>query len=284
MINLLPSALDIISVILILLLVATGLMVIFGLMGVINMAHGEFFLIGAYGVYYFIQIGLPFYIAVPLSSLGVGLLGLLIEAILIRHLIHRPLDTILATWGLSIVLKQLVVIFFGPGSVSVDLPIDGMIEFGPISYPFYRIIVMLFSIIIMLFIIVLYRYSKFGLAIRATIEDPKVASSLGINNNTLHKISFFIGASLAGLAGALIAPLISVDPQMGLGYLVPSFLSILVGGVWNITGTVVGVLFIGGLDGLANLFISPVFSQILVFTLAIIIIRFRPKGIFGGRG
>jgi branched-chain amino acid transport system permease protein/urea transport system permease protein len=281
MLNFLPSVLDIGSIILILLLVALGLMVVFGLMRVINMAHGEFFLFGAYGVFFLTSLGLPFSASVVLSSIIVGILGLIVESLLIRFLVKRTLDTILATWGLSIVLKQIVVLLFGPGSVSVELPIEGSIAMGSTLYPAYRLIVMLIAIIVVIAIILLYRYTTFGLAVRASIEKPEMASALGINSKFIYRISFGLGAACAGLAGALVAPLISVDPQMGLSYLVPSFLAILIGGAGSLAGAIGGTIFIGGLDGLLSLNISSVLAQIVVFSIAVILIRFRPRDLLG---
>ena len=281
MLGLLPSLLDVASIVLILVLVALGLMVVFGLMGVINMAHGEFFLFGAYGVFVLTGLGLPFAAATALSAVGVGICGFVVEALLIRHLVHRTLDTILATWGLSIVLKQAVVLVFGPASVSVELPLQGSIALGPVSYPAYRLVMMATAAVAIVTVVFLYRRSGFGLAIRASIERPAMAAALGIDTRRLYRVSFAVGAALAGLAGALVAPLVSVDPQMGLGYLVPAFLAIIVGGVGSGAGVLGGGAVIGGLDGGLTLFVSPVAAQILVFSFAVVLIRLRPHGLFG---
>ncbi|MEX1036466.1 MAG: hypothetical protein WDZ54_10950 [Sneathiella sp.] len=281
--ELIPIILDASSYILILVLVALGLMIVFGMMGVINMAHGELFMIGAYVMVLAQDLGLPFLAGVLLAPVVVAFFGLLIETALIRHIYHRPLDTILATWGLSIALKQLVVLTFGPESHSVTLPIDGSLEMGAFSYPVYRLVLMLASILLICGTFWLFTRTDFGLMARAVIARPATASALGIDTRRLYRWSFVIGTALAGLAGALVAPIISVDPQMGLGYLVPGFLSILVGGAGPLAGVLAGGAVIGGVNNLLSVWISPVAALITVYIIAILIIRLKPEGLLGGR-
>ena len=281
--ELIPIILDVSSYILILVLVALGLMIVFGMMGVINMAHGELFMIGAYVMVATQSAGLPFLAGIILAPVIVGFLGLLIEAALVRHIYLRPLDTILATWGLSIALKQLVVLTFGPESQSVALPIDGSLELGAFSYPLYRLILMAASILLIGATFWLFTRTDFGLMARAVIARPDTAASLGIDTRKMYRRSFVIGTALAGLAGALVAPIISVDPQMGLGYLVPGFLSILVGGAGPLAGVLVGGAVVGGVNNLLAVWISPVAALITVYIIAILIIRLKPEGIMGGR-
>ena len=281
--ELIPIFLDASSYILILVLVALGLMIVFGMMGVINMAHGELFMIGAYVMVLTQDMGLPFLVGIVLAPLVVAFFGLLIETALIRHIYHRPLDTILATWGLSIALKQLVVLLFGPESHSVPLPVDGSLDVGTFSYPVYRLILMLTSILLIGGTFGLFLRTKFGLMARAVIARPATAAALGIDTRRMYRWSFVIGTALAGLAGALVAPIISVDPQMGLGYLVPGFLSILVGGAGPLAGVLAGGAVIGGVNNLLAVWISPVAALITVYVIAILIIRLKPEGLLGGR-
>lgn len=278
-----PIILDVSSYILILVLVALGLMIVFGMMGVINMAHGELFMIGAYVMVAAQSVGLPFLAGVILAPIVVGFLGLLIETALIRYIYLRPLDTILATWGLSIALKQLVVLTFGPESHSVPLPIDGSLELGIFSYPLYRLILMATSVLLIGGTFWLFTRTNFGLMARAVIARPDTAATLGIDTRRMYRWSFVIGTALAGLAGALVAPIISVDPQMGLGYLVPGFLSILVGGAGPLAGVLVGGAVVGGVNNLLAVWISPVAAMITVYIIAILIIRLKPEGLMGGR-
>ena len=281
--ELFPIILDASSYILILVLVALGLMIVFGMMGVINMAHGELFMIGAYVTVMAQDLGLPFLAGIFLAPIVVGFLGLLIETALIRHIYHRPLDTILATWGLSIALKQLVVLIFGPESHSVTLPIDGSVDFGLFAYPIYRLILMAASAALIGGTFWLFVKTDFGLKARAVIARPDTAATLGIDTRRMYRWSFVIGTALAGLAGALVAPIISVDPQMGLGYLVPGFLSILVGGAGPLAGVLVGGAVVGGVSNVLAVWISPVAALITVYIIAILIIRLKPEGILGGR-
>ncbi len=284
MIEALPIFLDALSFVLILILVASGLVIVFGMMGVINLAHGELFLLGAYTVVVLKGAGAPFWVAAALAPVVVGAVGLAIEFLLIRHIVHRPLDTILATWGLSIAIKQLVVLVFGPGSRSVAAPIDGALTIGAFTYPGYRLVVMAVAVAVISIAMVGFARTRFGLIARAVIARPNTAASLGINTGLVNRASFAIGAGLAGLAGALVAPLISVDPQMGMGFLVPAFLAILVGGAGGFGGVLAGGGLVGGLDSLLGTWISPALAQITVFALAILVIRMRPGGFFPKRG
>ena len=283
MIEALPLVLDALSFVLILVLVASGLVIVFGMMGIINLAHGELFLLGAYTVVVAQGLGVPFWLAALLAPVVVGVIGLAIEFLVIRFVVHRPLDTILATWGLSIAIKQLVVLGFGPGSHSVALPLAGAVTVGAFTYPAYRIVLMVVAAAVIAgtgFVLV---RTRFGLLARAVIARPGTAASLGINTGAVNRTSFAIGAGLAGLAGVLVAPLISVDPQMGLGFLVPAFLAILVGGASSMTGLLAGSGLVGGLDSFLGGWISPVLAQITVFVMAILVIRMRPGGLFPGR-
>lgn len=278
---LVPAMLDVASTMLILVLVALGLAVVLGLMRVINVAHGEFFLLGAYGVYVLTDAGVWFWIAAALAAAAVGAFGAVVEALLVRHLVRRTLDTILATWGLSVVIKQAVVLWFGPASASVAAPLSGSVSLGPVDYPAYRLTVMGISLAVLFAVAYLYRRTDFGLTVRASLDHPEMAEALGIDTRRVYRISFAAGAGIAGLAGALVAPLASIDPQMGLGTLVPAFLAVLVGGAGSLAGVLAGGALVGGLDGALSLWLSPVLSQVLVFAVAVTLIRLRPRGLFG---
>ena len=270
------------SFVLILILVALGLVVVFGMMRVINMAHGELFMLGAYTAVAVTGAGAPFWLAVLAAPIVVGAAGLAIEVLLVRHIYRRTLDTILATWGLSIALKQLIVLTFGPASRSVDLPIDASLVVGDFVYPVYRLILMAVAVALIAATYWVFLGTRFGLLARAVIARPDTAACLGIDTRAIVRASFVIGTALAGLAGALVAPLISVDPQMGLGFLIPGFIAIMLGGAGVLSGVLVGGAVVGGANNLLTLWLSPVVAQIAVFGLAIIVIRLRPQGILGG--
>jgi urea transport system permease protein len=176
------------------------------------------------------------------------------------------------------------VLIFGPGSRSVAAPIDGALTIGAFTYPGYRLVVMAVAIAVISIAMVGFARTRFGLIARAVIARPDTAASLGVNTGLVNRASFAIGAGLAGLAGALVAPLISVDPQMGMGFLVPAFLAILVGGAGGFGSVLVGGGLVGGLDSLLGTWISPALAQITVFILAILVIRMRPGGFSLKRG
>ena len=273
------TLLDAVSAVLVLVLVALGLAVVFGMMRVINMAHGELVMLGAFTVVWLQGWHVPFWGCVIAAAVVVGLLGWMIEWALVRHTRDRPLDTILATWGLSVVLKQGTVLVFGPGSHSVPLPLDAMVGLGALNYPEYRLVVMAIAAVVIAGTYLFLRCTNRGLATRAVMARPATAELLGFNTDRTYSATFAAGAALAGLAGALVAPLVSVDPQMGLGYLVPAFLAILVGGAGALGGVLAGGSAVGASTSLLGALWSPVTVQIVVFGLAVAVIRLRPQGL-----
>ena len=279
----LPLALDALNYTSVLLLVSIGLVIIFGMMQVINLAHGEFFLVGAYAVLVLQGLGVPFWLTLPLAFVAGGLLGLACDAAILRFIYHRPADTILATWGLSLAIRQAIVIIFGPNSQQIVAPLTEPVAIFGISYSSYRLAIIAIAITVAAVVfLVLYRTS-FGLAARAAMANRPMAQCLGINTRRLDRITFSLGAALAGFSGAVMAPLMSVDPQMGMGFVLPAFLSILVGGVGSPAGAIWGSVVIGGSTTAAASIWTPVIAQIIVFSLSIAIIRFLPAGLSGLR-
>ena len=277
--------LDATNYVLVIALVAMGLVIIFGLMRVINLAHGELFLLGAYALLTVEQAGGGFWLGLLLAPLAVGAIGLLLEELVIRHVYHRFLDTILATWGLSIAIKQAVVVLYGPASHTVASPMTGGVDlFGWTTYPAYRLFIMAVAAIVVAATFIVFFRTNFGLMTRSVIANRPMAAALGINTRRLDRLTFASGAALAGLAGAVMAPLISLDPQMGLGFLIPGFLAILVGGLGSLGGALLGATLIGATDSVAANLWSPVLAQITVFALAIVVIRLFPQGLAGGLG
>ena len=275
--------LDTLSFMLALLLVTLGLVVIFGLMNVINMAHGEFFLIGAYCVVLIQKIGLSYWWALLLAPIVLIAVGLIVEELVIRHIYRRFIDSILTTWGISLVLKQLIVIVFGATAQSVDSPIPGPVEILGVTYPAYRLFIMGVAIALSSAMFLLFYCTPIGLAVRGVIANRTMAASLGINTRRLDRATFAIGAGIAGVAGAVMAPIMSVDPQMGVGFLIPAFLSILVGGSGTLLGALTGTAVISSTSVLVSDVWTQVVAQVVVFTLSILVIRFFPRGITGRR-
>ncbi len=275
--------LDAANYVLILVLVALGLAIVFGLMGVINMAHGEFMMLGAYAVMVTDRHGGSYWLGLLLAPLAVGVVGFLIEEAVIRRIYARVLDTILASWGISLMLKQGIVLIFGPGSYSMATPIAGNVLVFGAPYPVFRLFIMGVSLAAVAFTFWMFFATRFGLAARAVIANRAMAGCLGINTRRLDRLTFTYGAMLAGLAGAVMAPLISLDPQMGLGFLVPAFLSILVGGLGSILGPLAGAATVGVTDNLIATLYSPVWAQLVVFAVVVVLIRLFPSGLAARR-
>ena len=276
-------ALDAANFTLALLLVTLGLVIIFGLMNVINMAHGELFLLGAYTVVLVQRRGGSFWLALLLAPLALAVAGLLIEELVIRHVYRRFIDTILATWGLSITLKQAVVVVFGPTAHQVENPLPQTVTILTTLYPGYRLFIMGVAVLLALGTFLLFYRTRLGLVARAVIANRPMAASLGLNTRRMDRMTFAFGAALAGLAGAVMAPLMSVDPQMGVGFLIPAFLSILVGGTGSLLGTVLGTTLIAGAGTVVASVWTQIAAQLVVFGLAIVVIRLFPRGLTGGR-
>jgi branched-chain amino acid transport system permease protein/urea transport system permease protein len=277
-------ALDATNFMLALLLVTLGLVIIFGLMNVINMAHGEMFLLGAYTVFAVQEAGGGFWLGLLAAPLALGLFGLAVEELVIRHVYHRFIDTILATWGLSIAIKQAVIVAFGPTAQQVFNPLPGAVNVFGATYPAYRIFIMAVAISVAASTFLLFYRTRLGLAARGVIANRMMAASLGINTRRMDRATFAFGAALAGLAGAVMAPMMSVDPQMGVGFLIPAFLSILVGGAGSLLGALLGTSLIAGSSTIVAGVWTQIIAEIVVFSLAIVVIRLFPQGLTGRRG
>ncbi|WP_436644312.1 branched-chain amino acid ABC transporter permease [Microbaculum sp. FT89] len=267
----------------VLMLVVLGLVVIFGLMNVINMAHGEFLLIGAYTVVAATGAGLNFWVGLLLAPLVAALVGLIVEVLVVQRIYHRFLDTILATWGISLVLKQSVILIFGPTAQSVSNPLPGSMSVFGVDYPRMRLVIIVAAISLSVALYLALFRSNIGLKLRTVIADRDIAAALGLNTRAMDRATFSLGVALAGFAGAIMAPVMSVDPQMGVGFLIPSFLAILLGGVNSLIGAVVGVGAISGATNFISVWLSQADTQIIVFLLAMVVIRFFPEGILKGR-
>jgi urea transport system permease protein len=265
----------------ILIIVALGLSIIFGVMKVINMAHGELIMIGAYTTYYITTvIKLPYVIGMIMAFVVSGLVGLLVEKIIIRRLYGRPLETLLATFGLSIVLQQIIRLLFGTDGKSVESPMQGVIQIGSITLPHFRLFVILFAITVVLMTFYIIFKTNFGKQLRTVSENRNMSECLGINTARIDALTFAFGAGLAGVAGAVLAPLKNVSPTMGIEYLVDSFMVVVLGGVGSLFGVVAGSLAIGETNQVLTMFMGDTAAKIIVFLLVIVMIRFRPEGFF----
>ncbi|MCS6877256.1 MAG: urea ABC transporter permease subunit UrtB [Geminicoccaceae bacterium] len=265
--------LDTANRVLTLLLVALGLAVTFGLMGIVNLAHGEFFLLGAYAHVALERLGLGFWWGLLLAPVFVGAAGWILEVVVIRRIQDRPLDSLVATWGVGLAIKQAVVLLFGPASHTVAPPFATTVAIAGTSYPVYRLFVMALALAATGLTILLLLRTPFGLMVRGTVADRGLAAATGLPVRRLDALAFAYGSALAGLAGAATAPLMSVDPQMGVGFLLPAFLSVLVAPASGAFGTVVGAAVVGGSESLAATVVSPVVAQLLVLAGAVLLLR-----------
>ena len=264
----------------ILALVALGLAMVFGLLGVMNMAHGEFVMLGAYSAYVVQTAQISFFWAIPLAIFVSAILGFLIEWSVIRHLYNRAFDTLLATWGLAILIRKGVEVVFTRDYKSVNQVVPGTVELFGVNYPAYRLI--LISIIICIFVVLLlwYQRSKVGLRVRAMVQNPGLAAAIGIDIAILSRVTFVIGVSTAGLAGALLAPLVRVEPYIGLDYLLSSFFILVVGGLGSIEGLLIGSTIIGGTDAVISTIFDKTAGYMSVMIISILFLWLRPDGIF----
>lgn len=263
-----------------LILVAAGLSIIFGLMGVINLSHGALMMVGAYMAFTVQDAGLPAWLGLVVAPIAVGLLGILIESSVIKRLYDRPLDTLLATWGVAIILREGVNLVYGTDSKSVDALIGGDITLIGATYPVYWLFIVIAAIAVLSLAVGVFKYTDVGIMAIAVIEDRQMAAASGINTEWSDRLTFAFGSALAGLSGAIMAPLLSVNSNMGINWLVNSFLVVIVGGVGSFIGTAVGGILVGGLDNLFRTLTDyTALAQAFVLLVAFIIIRFRPNGL-----
>ncbi len=263
------------------LLAALGLTIIYGTMGVINMAHGEFIMLGAYSTYVFqSMLGLPFLLCLPLSFFVVAAIGLLVERSIIRPLYARPLDTLLATWGLSLILIQSVRLIFGgePQYVAVPDGLDFVVQTSFLSISGLRIFIILMAILLCALTWFLMYRTSYGVKVRAVMQDKEIAQSFGVNSSRVYSLTFAYGAGLAGVAGGLFGAVKTLFPDMGSGYIVEAFLVVVVGGI-QLAGSVVSAGLLGELNSVFSYFTNDTFARFVLFTLVVIFLRFRPQGL-----
>ncbi|MCB9947948.1 MAG: branched-chain amino acid ABC transporter permease [Rhodospirillaceae bacterium] len=277
-------AIDATLITLVLALAAFGLAIIFGLIGVINMGHGAMLTAGAYITWVCQTNGVPFLLAVLVAAVAVAVIGLVLEHVLIRHFYDRPFETLLLTWAFFLITTEVIKIIFGPEFRSVTNPLPDAITIGGIHVPAYRAAVALFALaLIVTSAVVLYRTSL-GIKIRGLIQNRQMAALLGLNIGLTYKLVFMAGCFMAGLAGGLITPMLSIDPYIGNVYLVRSFFVVAVGGVGQLLGgTMIGSFLIGGSETIFAVVSEQAVAQTIVFALAILVLRLRPRGVLTPR-
>lgn len=263
-----------------LILSSIGLAVIFGMMNIINMAHGEFIMLGAYIFTISALAGIPFIVSVLIAVLGVTVFGILIHKLIISKLHSRPMDSIVITYGMSLVMKQLIQIIFGSTMPSVSMPL-GSVTAGGNVLSVYRLVLVLISIVMLVAFYMFFNYTKFGLYSRATMQNAEVAKALGINTGFEYSMTFAIGAGIAGLAGALYAPVMAVSPILGDSFIIQAFTTVVVGGGNPLIGTFLSGTVLGVISGIASLEQGQFIGKIAMLVAAIICIRVLPGGFSG---
>ncbi len=256
-----------------------GLAVIFGLLGVLNIAHGEFVMIGAYCAYLTQSWNWPYLVALPLTLALCALLGAAVERIMIRPLYRRPFDTLVATWGLSLLLRKIAEAIFGPGFHSVTIPLPGTVQFLGIEYPIYRVVLIAVSFAVAAVLMIWYGRSRTGSRIRAMVSNPELAQAQGISVRRLAAATFIAGTCLAGLGGVMVAPLVPVQPFMGLDYVLRAFFVLVVGGLGSVPGLLSGAAAIGGVDSAISAASNATDGYFAVLVLAILFLWLKPRGL-----
>jgi branched-subunit amino acid ABC-type transport system permease component len=265
----------------ILALVASGLTLIFGIMDVVNFAHGELFMLGAYvGTATMVATG-NFWLALIAASVGVALLGAVIQVTTLRPLIGRdPLTTILATFGISLVLQNWALYQFGPVARKIPEPFTGRFALFYLEYPWYRIVIALLSATIIGALWLFMKYGTYGIWIRATTQDRVMAEAMGIPVQLVHTMVFAIGAAMAAASGVLFGPLVGVNHTMGLDLILKAFIVVVVGGMGNLGGSILASIFVSLLEAVASIWVSPAQAVIVSFGVLILTLLFRPTGLF----
>ncbi|MEP7084668.1 MAG: branched-chain amino acid ABC transporter permease [Betaproteobacteria bacterium] len=262
-----------------LVLSAVGLIVIFGMMGVINMAHGELMMIGAYITAWMFYKGVPSPFAILFAGIGAALVGIVLERLIIRHFYNQLLSSMVVTWGISLILSQGFLLVFGPSTLNVPTPF-GSFPVGEQTFGTYRMVLFGVAVLLILLVWIVFRYTRFGVLARATMENPDMAEALGTSTTIVHAGTFGMGAFLGGVAGGMFALSATISPFFGANYTPLAFITIVVGGGANpITGLITSVLALAGVQTIVNNLMNVYIGYVAIFATAIVILLVLPRGI-----
>ncbi|HEY5204739.1 MAG TPA: branched-chain amino acid ABC transporter permease [Roseiarcus sp.] len=262
-------------------LMSVGLAIIFGMMKVINLAHGEFLMLGGYAAIEANRFGLSIWVAMLIvAPIVVGAIGIIVERTVIRWLYGRMIDTMLATWGLSLFLVGLTTAIFGNTTVGLSAPL-GSFEIGEYRTSTYTLFVIGVAIVVLGGVLAVLRFTKLGLIARGTMQNANMAAALGVNPNRVYSITFGVGAALTGLAGAVIAPVSGIFPTIGAAYVAKCFITVIGGGASIVMGTTAASTLFGAVNQIATYVTTPVFGEVALLAAAIVLIRALPQGITG---
>lgn len=264
----------------VLVIVSIGLAVVFGMMGIINLAHGEFLMLGAYATLACVRAGINLWLSMGIAAFVVGIFGLVVEYLLIRHLYGRLADSMLATWGLSLIMAQVMVLIFGPSTQGIATPL-GSINIGAYSVSGYSFVLIAAAVVLLAIVYWVFTRTPYGVMARAAMQMPGMAAAVGINPKLINAGTFAFGAALAGAGGALLAPLVGVMPSMGQAYIARAFMTVIVGGPGVISGTASSAVLLGGMENVVSYLSTPFFGQGALLVLAIVLLRVLPTGISG---
>ncbi len=271
-----PDSFNVVVLIGVFVLIALGLHFTFGLLNVVNLAHGEFLLIGAYTTFQVQETTGNVLLGILLAPLVAGAVGILIERGILRSLYDRPLDSLLATFGLAVIIRQVVQLIYSANPRTVQDVIGGSIAVAGFNVPWWRLVVVVVTVGLVAVVSVILARTNFGLHARATVRNPALAETMGINVGLMRAALFALGSAIAGLAGAFLAPINTLDPQFGLLFLVNSFLVVILGGQGSLRGLVIAGALLGGTLSILQFVISTVYAQIIVLVMAILAVRLRP--------
>ena len=261
-------------------LISLGLAVIFGMMRVINLAQGEFIMLGAYVCLFATKAGIDLWLAMLLSAVAVGIFGAVVERLLIRWLYGRIIDTLLATWGLSMLLVGGVTTAFGPQGEGVESGLSA-VQMGIYRISQYDLVLIAIAVALLIGVTCLWRYTRFGLIVRGTMQNAQMAGSLGVNTGLVYTATFAFGSAITGLAGAAIAPIAGIAPTMGIIYVAKAFIAVISGGHFPLMGTMTASALFGTIDGTVGFITTTVIAQITVLLSAILLLQLLPLGITG---
>ena len=262
-------------------LISVGLAIIFGMMRVINLAHGEFLMLGGYAAIVATSHGINIWLSMlVVAPIVVGLIGVVVERAIIRFLYGRMIDTMLATWGLSLLLVGLTTAIFGNTTVGISAPL-GSIQIGDYRTSAYTLFVIAVAVAVLSAIFAVMRWTRLGLIARGTMQNANMAAALGVNPPRVYAVTFGVGAALSGLAGAVLAPVSGVFPTIGVAYVAKSFITVIGGGSAVLSGTVSASTLFGAINQIATFVTTPVFGEVALLAAAIVLIRLLPQGITG---
>lgn len=266
-----------------LVIISVGLAVIFGMMGIINLAHGEFLMLGAFFTLSGVRTGLNVWVAMVVAALAVGVVGLVVERLLIQFLYGRLAATMLATWGLSLILVQVVILAYGPATQGIPTPL-GSVRVGRYSISEYSLVLIVAAVLLLGVVYGVFTWTRYGTMARAATQLPQMASAVGVNARRINMLTFAFGAALAGAGGALLAPVAGVVPNMGQAYVGRAFMTVVVGGPAVLSGTATAATLLGSVDSLVSNVFSSFLGTASLLVVAIVLLRLLPTGISGRFG